>query len=91
VGAIGMEDVALFFRQRALACFHRRRRWPFFSAAWRHEVADARRFIRASRDNLQGYSADQRRKFAAQITRARYALGPPGPHDINRPAPSDDS
>jgi hypothetical protein len=73
-----MEDAALFFRQRAFACFHRRRRWPFLSAEWRHEVADARRFIRACRDHWHGYSADQRRNFAAQIARPRYALGHTG-------------
>lgn len=44
-----MEDAALFFRQRAYACFCRRRKYPFLSDDWRHEVEDARRFIRACR------------------------------------------
>ncbi len=45
-----MQDYAAFCRQRAFACFHRRRRWPFLSPAWRHEVDDARRFIRSYRE-----------------------------------------
>jgi hypothetical protein len=44
-----MEDYAAFCRQRAVACFHRRRRWPFLSPAWRHEVNDARDFTRSNR------------------------------------------
>jgi hypothetical protein len=64
-----MQDAAMFFRHQAVACFHRRRRWPFLSAAWRHEVDDARRFIRACRDSWQH---DQ----PHQILRTFYALGP---------------
>ncbi len=63
-----MQDAALFFRSRAVACFYRRRRWPFLSDEWRHEVEDARRFIRATRANW-----DDRPR---EITRAHYALGP---------------
>jgi DNA invertase Pin-like site-specific DNA recombinase len=44
-----MQDAALFFRHTALACFHRRRKYPVLSAQWRHEVNDARRFIRGCR------------------------------------------
>ena len=63
-----MQDAALFYRSRAVACFHRRRRWPFLSDGWRHEVEDARRFIRATRANW-----DDRPR---EITRTHYALGP---------------
>ena len=51
-----------------MACFHRRRRWPFLSDEWRHEVEDARRFIRATRANW-----DDRPR---EIVRTCYALGP---------------
>ena len=64
-----MQDAAMFFRNRAVMCFHRRRRWPFLSDAWRHEVEDARRFIRACRANWQ---YDQ----PHEILRTVYALGP---------------
>jgi len=62
-----MQDAALFFRSRALACFHRRRH-PFLSDEWRHEVEEARRFIRATRENW-----DDRPR---EIIRTHYALGP---------------
>jgi hypothetical protein len=39
-----MEDYAAFCRQRADACFHRRRKYPVLSENWRHEVSDARQF-----------------------------------------------
>ena len=42
-----MQDPASSFRQRAGACFRRRRKHPVLSAGWRHEVEDARMFIRA--------------------------------------------
>jgi len=63
-----MQDAALFFRSRALACFHRRRCWPLLSDEWRHEVEDARRLIRATRANW-----DDRPR---EITLTHYALGP---------------
>ena len=63
-----MQDAALFFRQRALACFHRRRKYPLLSPEWQHEVDDARYFIRACRDNW-----DDRPR---EIVRTHYALGP---------------
>ena len=63
-----MQVAALFFRSRASACFHRRRQHPFLSDEWRHEVEDARRFIRATRENW-----DDRPR---EITRTVYALGP---------------
>jgi hypothetical protein len=69
-----MEDYAAFCRQRAVARFHRRRRWPFLSPAWRHEVDDARRFIRSCREDWQSRSAQER--LDAKITRTIYALGP---------------
>ena len=40
-----MRDAELFFRQRARACFHRRRKYPVLSEEWRHEVDDCRKFI----------------------------------------------
>jgi hypothetical protein len=42
-----MEDPAGFFRQRAGASFHRRRKYPVLSGNWLHEVNSARRFIAA--------------------------------------------
>jgi hypothetical protein len=71
-----MEDYAAFCRQRAVACFHRRRRWPFLSPAWRHEVDDARSFIRYYRAEWQSCSAQERLDAVAKITRTVYALGP---------------
>ena len=44
-----MQDAALFFRSRAVAAFHRRRKYALLSDDWRHYVAEARRFIRACR------------------------------------------
>lgn len=63
-----MKAPALLFRQRACACFHRRRIYSFLSDEWRHEVEDARRFIRACRANW-----DDRPR---EIFRTFYALGP---------------
>jgi hypothetical protein len=74
-----MQDAALFFRHRAFACFRRRRKYPLLSEGWRHEVDDARGFIRACRDIWQSYSDDERRKFAEQLAHSRYggyAFGP---------------
>jgi hypothetical protein len=64
-----MQDAALFFRHTAHASFQRRRKYPVLSAGWRHEVADARRFIRACREAWQD---DQ----PHEILRTAYALGP---------------
>ena len=69
-----MEDAALFFRQRAFACFNRCRRHPVLSDEWRHEVEDARRFIRACRANW-----DDRPR---EIARTFYALGPLARHPL---------
>jgi hypothetical protein len=63
-----MQDVALFFRSRAVSCFHRRRLHPVHSDEWRHAVEDTRRFVRACRD-----SWDDRPR---EIIRTHYALGP---------------
>lgn len=53
-----MQDYASFCRQRAQACFHRRRRYQILSDEWRHEVADARRFIKAYRNELRVQDAE---------------------------------
>ena len=63
-----MQDAALFFRSRALASFHRRRKYALLSPEWRHEVKEARQFIRYCRANW-----DDRPR---EITRTHYALGP---------------
>ncbi len=63
-----MQDAALFFRSRAVACFHRRRKYAALSPEWRHEVKEAREFIRYCRANW-----DDRPR---EITRTAYALGP---------------
>jgi hypothetical protein len=63
-----MQDAAMFFRNRAISSFHRRRKYPVRSENWLHEVNDARRFIRACRDSWD----DQPR----EIIRTAYALGP---------------
>ena len=63
-----MQDAALFYRHVALGCFHRRRKYPLLSPEWRHEVEDARQFIRYCRANWD----DRPRK----IIRTAYALGP---------------
>ena len=70
-----MQDYAAFCRQRAWACFCRRRRWAFLSDEWRHEVEDARRFIRSCREDWQTRPAHERLAAAAAITRTVYALG----------------
>jgi Protein of unknown function (DUF2442) len=62
-----MQDPALFFRHTALACFHRRRKYPVLSADWQHEVDDARSFIRLCRASWD----DRPRK----IIRTAYAWG----------------
>jgi hypothetical protein len=41
-----MKHVALFFRQRALACFHRRRKYPLGSAERTFTTEEARMFLR---------------------------------------------
>ena len=41
-----MEDAVPFFRQRALACFCRRRKHQVLSAEWWHDMKEARWFIR---------------------------------------------
>jgi hypothetical protein len=49
------------------------------SENWRHEVEDARRFIRACRSLLIACSDDERRAFCGQLvhsTYGGYALGP---------------
>ncbi len=63
-----MQGPALFFRQRALACFHRRRRQPLLSTEWRHEAGDECQFILRCRAT-GGVTA-------SRITRTAYALGP---------------
>jgi hypothetical protein len=49
-----MRDPASFFRQRASACFHRRRKYPVNSDDWLHEVNSARRFVAAYRGLVEG-------------------------------------
>ncbi len=63
-----MQDAALFYRHAALGCFHRRRKYGLLSPEWRHEVNEARLFIRHCRANW-----DDRPR---EITRTAYALGP---------------
>ncbi len=64
-----MQDAAMFFRSRAVAAFHRRRKYALLSADWRDCVDEARYFIRACRQN---WDYDQ----PHQILRTLYALGP---------------
>jgi hypothetical protein len=71
-----MQSASLFYRQRAVMCFHRRRKYPLLSDDWRNEVEDARRFIRASRDDWRQRSEKERLETITQITRTWYALGP---------------
>ncbi|MGO9235679.1 MAG: hypothetical protein ACLP4V_17040 [Methylocella sp.] len=63
-----MQDAGLFYRHAALGCFHRRRKYALLSPEWRHEVKDARQFIRYCCANW-----DDRPR---EITRTAYALGP---------------
>ncbi len=44
-----MQDPLGFFRQRALAAFHRRSLYPILSEDWRHTVDEARRFVNTYR------------------------------------------
>jgi hypothetical protein len=73
-----MQDASLFFRFQAVSCFHRRRRYSVLSPEWRHQIEDARRFIRASRADWKHRSPEERAETLAQIaaTRTVYALGP---------------
>jgi hypothetical protein len=71
-----MEDAALFFRHTALGCFQRRRKYPVLSENWRHEVNDARAFIRYCRAHWLDRPGHGRSADPAEITRAAYALGP---------------
>jgi hypothetical protein len=75
-GVTELQDAFAFFRRTAVACFHRRRRWPFLSADWRREVDDARRFIRHCRAEWQDKSEPERARSAAEMTRTAYAMGP---------------
>lgn len=75
-----MQDPALFFRQRALACFHRRGRWTFLSPAWRHEVEDAKRFIAAFRQMWEGRTS---KDGEAVFTRSALVLGPNASQRVN--------
>lgn len=63
-----MQDAALFYRSRAVSCFHRRRLHPVLSDEWRRTVQDARQFIRSCRDSWN----DRPR----EIIRTHFALGP---------------
>lgn len=71
-----MEDYAAFCRQRAEACFHRRRKYPLGSEDREQAVKEARGFIRYYRADWQRRSAQERLDAAAKITRTVYALGP---------------
>jgi len=71
-----MQDAALFFRHVALGCFHRRRKYALLSPEWRHEVDDARRFIRYCRREWLDRPGHGRSADPAEITRTVYALGP---------------
>jgi hypothetical protein len=74
-----MDDPAWFYRHRAIACIRRRRRYPILSDNWRHEVEDARRFIRACHQLLAAYTPDARRAFVEQLAHSTYrgyALAP---------------
>jgi len=70
-----MQDAALFFRNRALASFHRRRRYPLLSPDWRHDVEDARRFIRYCRAEWLSRPGHGRSADPTEISRPVYALG----------------
>lgn len=48
-----MQDYAAFCRQRLLACFHRRRKYPLGSDEWNCAVTDARNFLRYYRDEIE--------------------------------------
>jgi hypothetical protein len=75
-----MQDPALFFRQRALACFHRRRHWPLLSPQWRHEIEDARRFIDAFRRACEGRTPEGQ---TTTFTRNASSLGPQASQRVN--------
>jgi hypothetical protein len=71
-----MQDYAAFCRQRAEACFHRRRKYPLGSEDREQAVKDTRDFIRYCRADWQSRPAHERLAAAAEITRTVYALGP---------------
>ncbi len=48
-----MEDPTSFFRQRLLACFHRRRKYALGSEDRAHAVKETRTFIRAYRESMK--------------------------------------
>ena len=80
-----MQDAALFYRHRAFACFRRRRKYPFLSEHWRHEVEDARRFIRTCHSLLIAYSDDERRAFCEQLVHSTYGGYTLGPRTYRKP------
>jgi hypothetical protein len=63
-----MQDASLFFRSRAVSCFHRRRRYPILSPDWRHGVEDARQFIRASRADWEHRSPEERKETLRKLS-----------------------
>jgi len=71
-----MQDAALFYRCRAFSSFHRRRRYPLLSPEWRHEVKDARRFIRHCRAEWLSRPGHGRSAHRGEVTRTFFALGP---------------
>lgn len=71
-----MQDAALFFRHQAYSCFHRRRLYLLLSAEWRHEVDDARRFIRHARTEWLDRPGHGRSARLSEITYTVFAMGP---------------
>jgi hypothetical protein len=53
-----MQDYAAFCRQRLLACFHRRRKYPLGSEDREQAVSDARAFLRYYREEIEWQKID---------------------------------
>ncbi len=54
-----MQNPASFFKHRAGAAFHRRRKYPIKSEDWLREVNEARRFIRYYRGILESEARER--------------------------------
>lgn len=59
-----MQDPAGFFKQRALAAFHRRKRHPLGSEERKHNCAEARMFLKSYRRSL----SSERQRHLEEVT-----------------------
>ena len=83
-----MQDYAAFCRQRLLACFHRRRKYPLGSDERQCAVTDARNFLRYYREEIACQEADriaEALEIAAPVEAIRRVLSYAREHETKSP------